>query len=330
LAKQVSRGTPITADASFKYLLFNEGGISPSSVTVPLDPEVGGGAMLRDVQKMGVISGGQFAFTPRPSTLGKLLMGALGAVTTTGAGPSYSHAFALPTDQFTAPYYTFRSNPGGLFGEQFQDCRISGLNLTWRGANYLRGSFSVQGGLPAKVATTTWASATYVDGGPQFITPISTIELPTGTAVKVLGGSFTAGLAIPLDEQWIVGSYSPDDFDITSRAFAISMAVKITDGALYSQMAYDPAGGNAWAADVMREARIKMEFLSNAMVTGVIPYSLNIAANGVAGSGGNVVWSAAPIGLRAGRQVIMNITGVFLASSTAPITVTLVNGDTAY
>ena len=29
-------------------------------------------------------------------------------------------------------------------------------------------------------------------------------------------------IAIPMDNQWIVGSYSPDDFDINSRIFAIN------------------------------------------------------------------------------------------------------------
>jgi hypothetical protein len=178
IAKQVAKGTPNVTDASFDYLLFNEGGISPASVIVPLDQEVGGGAMLRDVQKMGVVSGGQFSFTPRPKTIGHLLIGALGADTVTGT-TSYTHVFKMPADQFDAPYFTMRSAPGNLWGEQFQDCRVNNLTLAWRGANYVRGQFSVQGGLPTKVVTTLWTPSTKIDGGPQFITPISTIELPT-------------------------------------------------------------------------------------------------------------------------------------------------------
>ena len=58
-----------------QYLLFTEGGVRPLNMTVPLDTEVGGGAMLRDVNKMGVISGGQFAFVPRPETLGHAAAG---------------------------------------------------------------------------------------------------------------------------------------------------------------------------------------------------------------------------------------------------------------
>ena len=67
IAKQTGKGTPNATDASFKYLLFNEGGIAPSNMTVPLDTEVGGGAMLRDVQKMGVMT--RRAVRLRPASL---------------------------------------------------------------------------------------------------------------------------------------------------------------------------------------------------------------------------------------------------------------------
>jgi len=38
----------------------------------------------------------------------------------------------------------------------------------------------------------------------------------------VLSGAMTFGMQIPLDEQWITGSYYPDDFDINNRAFSLT------------------------------------------------------------------------------------------------------------
>ena len=70
LAKQAAKGTPNITDASFTYLLFNQGGVAPNNVVVPLDEEVGGGAMLRDMKNMGVYSGGGIEFIPRPASLG--------------------------------------------------------------------------------------------------------------------------------------------------------------------------------------------------------------------------------------------------------------------
>jgi hypothetical protein len=338
LAKQTAAGTPNTTDANFEYILFTEGGIGPQNVNVPLDQEVGGGAMLRSMIKAGVTSAGVFTLIPRPLTVGYFLLGALGQAaapvqkeTTT----AWEHVFSLPTDQFAAPYYTFRSAPGNMWGEQFQDCRVALFGLNWKAADYIRGQAAIQGGLPTPLATDgeDWGAAAKVDKGPQFIAPKTTIELPdlgTGTNVKCLNGSFVAGLNIPLDEQWITGAYSPDAFDINSRMFSLSMALKIVDDDLYEKANYDPNKAGAWVADIFREGRVSVKFVSDQLAGVAYPYSLEVEANGQSANSGNVVWTATPVGMRAGRQVVMNVTGTFLASPTAdePITVRLINQKT--
>ena len=333
-AKQTAKGTPNTTDSDFTYVLFNQGVASPQNIILPLDQEVGGGAMLRDVTKVGVMSQGALDFIPRPNSLGMFLFAILGEDTSTpGSGASYSHALELPTDQFDAPYYTVRSAPAYLHGEQHQDARVNSLALTFRGSNFLRGSLGYVGGLPAKVATTTWAPSTYLDSGPQILSPIATIQVPDGTDIAVISGSFVAGAVIPLDEQWVVGSYSPDAFDINQKAFAFQFNVKISDSALYSKVTYDPAAGNAWVADMLKEADIVFTMASNVEAEAGVPHSITIEANGDTQASGtaNIAWSATPLGLRAGRQVVMSLTGTFLADSTgAPITVTVVNTEAAY
>lgn len=331
-AIQSAKGTPISTHSAFKYILWNNAAFGPQNVTLPLDQEAGGGAMLRDVVKVGVMSGGQVELIPRPNTLGLFLLGALGKVETTdNADGSYDHVFTMPADQFDAPYFTVRSAPGNLLGEQLQDVRLNALSLNFRGANFVRGAIGAMGGLPTPVATTSWDVSTYIDGGPPLISPVSTIQLPTATSVSVLSGSFTAGMAIPMDEQWKVGSYSPDAFDINQRAFAITFNIKISDATLYSKMMYDPAGGSAWAADMFREADFLLKLQSETEIATDVPYSLTIEGNGSSGADANVVWSCTPLGMRAGRQIILSATGVFLAdSATDPITVTLVNDEDSY
>ena len=149
----------------------------------------------------------------------------------------------------------------------------------------MRGQFAVQGGLPAKVSTAAWDAASDVDSGPQFSPPSRLIELPTATPVKVLGGSFQAGLAMPLDEQWIVGSYSPDDFDITMRSFAISFLLKITDAHALLEDDLRPGrrlhlGGQPVLARPTSSSRSTP---TSRPITGVIRYSLTIAGNGQSG-----------------------------------------------
>lgn len=337
LAKQTVKGTPITTDASFEYLLFTDGAFGPQNIFLPLPNEIGGGALQRSVIKAGVSTGGALNFVPRPATLGHILYGLTGAVTTTADTPTagyHTHAFQLNlASQFDAPYYTVRYAPADLWGEQYPDVRFNMLSLDFVGANFVRGSFGFMGsGEPSVVSTAAWGAAAKVDGGPQLIAPVSVIELPDGTPASVLSGSFVALSNIPMDEQFVVGSYSPDGVDIVSRAYMLTMAIKISDKNLYEQMMYDPAQSGAWLAKMYREADFQLDLVSDAA-----NIQLSIAGNGRAEADGdaNVYWTAAPIGLRAQRQVVMQVTGMFVASTATapnddPITLTLVNQKASY
>jgi len=208
--------------------------------------------------------------------------------------------------------------------------RVQSLSLAFRAGDYLRGQVSLLGGTPTpNVTTTTWTPATYVDGGPQFIATEQQVQVPTATNIKVLRGSFTAVNQIPLDEQWIVGSYAPDDFEINQKAYTINLVCKIADATLYNKMLYDPANGSAWVADLFREADILLKFESPKEADTGIPFSIDINGNGNSGATANIVWSAEPIALRAGRQVLLAVTGVVLASSTEPLSVVVVNTDSS-
>jgi len=328
LAKQVASGTPNTTDADFMYVMYLQGGGNVNNVIRPLDKEVGGGALPRGAIKAGVVSGAAAEIIPRPASLGHFLTGALGDVDSTDdADGSYTHIFTLPTDQFDAPYYTIRNAPGNMWGEQYQDARVSTLSLRWRGADFVRGSVGFLAGLPTPVSTAAWAVPTYLDSGPQFLAPLGDIELPTGTDIKVLEGSFISALNIPLEEQWIVGSYSPDDMDIVSRMFSISLRIKVTDDTLYEAMSYDPAAAGAWLPEIYKEGRLGLSFDSDIEAATGVPYSITIDANDETGATANLDWSVQPLSMRAGGIVTMIATASFNASSVEaePITVTMVN-----
>jgi hypothetical protein len=334
LAKQTAKGTPNVTDAEFKYFLFRAGGVAPNNMFLPLDQEIGGGAMLRDVVKVGITSGGTMDIIPRPTILGDLLLGAIGnaAAPVDGTDGSWSHVFTLPTDEFDAPYWTLRSAPGGIWAEQLQDCRVAGLVLSFTGARFVEGAATFVGGLPTPNIdgtgwVTAWAVPTYLDAGPQFLSPVSDIELPSGTPAKVLSGAIAMGLQIPLDEQFIVGSYSPDDFDINQRSYNITLNLKVDDVDLYEKIMYDPAGSAAaWTAAVFKEGDMKLDLISPELAGtstgGDVPYSLEFDFDV---TDDNIVWSAAPIALRAGRQVVMQVTGTVINSANEPITATLTN-----
>lgn len=436
-AKQSAFETPNTTDNDFKYMLFTRSAGGPNPIQIPLPPEVGGGALLRNILKVGVNSGVQGEFIPRPEVLGFILHGMTGNVTSVanfdadgvhaaitltgspqdittaitnpndgailrllsaggatgnveitgttdevgvadteivalvsnqaalttkhfsaiteisvpaGSGTvtvgwldgSYSHTFTLGSDQFDAPWYTARWAPASMWGEQLADCRFNLVTLNFRSPDFIRGAFAILGREPTPIEDiSAWSPLAKVDGGPQFITPVSAIELPLGTNARALNGSLTMMSNIPLDQQYIVGQYFPEGLDIVSRGFALQIGIKVDDYELYGKMMYDPDETMAWVAKVFKEGDIKMYFASTedaaairaSGASGTVrPYSLNITANGQSGDAANVVWTATPPEAIAQRQLVMQVTGTFLASPDGgtPISITLVNRRASY
>ncbi len=215
-----------------------------------------------------------------------------------------------------------------------QDMRFSTLSLAWRGGRFVTGAMGLVGGLPSKVSTALWDAQLQVDGGPPFIAPLGHIELPTGAKLAVTSGSFIASASIPLDEQWVVGSYSPEAFDITQRAYMLQLAVKISDASLFTKIQYDPAGGSAWVASMFKEADIRLDFASPQLAAPGKPFSFAIKANAQNAASGkaNIAWTAAPISMQAGRNILMNLVGTVLADpdGSSPVSLELVNQTDAY
>jgi len=335
LAKQTAFGTEATT--GFKYLLFRRGAFGPNNVVLPLGPEVGGGAFERSVVKVGVTTGGALQFTPRPDTIGDLLLGTLGECSDSGTAAPYTHTFTLDSvnGDFTVPYYTYRLQPGGItgWGEIYPDCIVSGFSLDGRAPGFVNGTVAVIGREPKIEGTSGWSPS--IDSGPQFLTAAdSDMELPTGTSAKVLAGSFAVANIIPLDQQWIVGADSPGSLDIVHRTAMINLVVKIDDKTLYEQMLYDPASSGDWIASMYKEADFKIYLESDQLAGGSTKHSLTINANGQTEASGNanVVWTATPLDLIAQRQIVMNVSGMYIASPTADptIEVVLVNDVATY
>lgn len=329
LAKQVDKATINSTDNAFKYFMFNQGGMAPNNQYIPADDGIGAGSLTPDVDKGGVFSAGAFQFVPRPTILGDFLTGVLGAAAEPvegfgGAVTAKKHVIGFAADEFSVPYYTFRASPGGLWGETFKACRIASLALNWRAADRVRAQMAVIGGTPTpSVNTATWSPEP--DTKPGFLAPTTSISGFSYANLKVMRGSVVFGNNIPLDEQWITGSYEPDDFDLVTRQIVVSLLIKVVDETLYKKMTYDAAGGSAWTAALLKDASLTIDFKSAQMIEGTQPYQLTIEANGSATSP-NIAWTVQPIGLQSGRIVTMLATGTFLKSVDGdPVTVTLYN-----
>jgi len=338
MARQTAgKGTPITTDNLFKYFYFSQGtGISPASVVLPLDQEIGAGSLIRDVNKVGVMSAGGLEFIPRADSIGMLLNGALGAVSTATGANYNTHTAKFGSNEFDLPYYTVRRRTG-IGGDIASDVRVAGLSFTFRAANFLRATAALIGaGTPTFVqSTAAWTPTSYLDTTPPFLTCKGTLDLPTGTSLKALRGSITIGNNMPTDEQRIVGAYGLDDIEMVSRAIAMTFLVK-ADQDLYEQMMYDASQSGSWTPEILKEAAMTMTFQSAKNVFTGQPYQLSFHLNGEnqASGNANVSWSVAPLNLQGNRQVTMAITGMVLADATAyadgPFSAQLINDTASY
>ncbi len=338
LAKQTGKGSAVTANGSFKYFYFSDGtGISPVPIVLPLDQEIGSGPLIRDVKKVGVSSGGAINFIPRPDSLGLLLLGALGDVSTASGVDLYTHTLKFASDPFTQPYFTARRRVASIGGDIASDVKLAQLQFNFRAANFLRASAGFVGiGEPSYIQdASVWSADDYLDDTPPFLTCKGSVDLPDGNSLKAIEGSLTVGNVIPLQEQFILGSYTPDDAELNSRAVAMRFVVK-ADVDLYEKMMYDPAQSGAWVPDILKEADMSVEFETAEEITAGNPYKISFHFNGQdqASGNGNVAWSVEPISLRGNRQVLMAITGIVLADTTGatdgPFSAQLVNDTPAY
>jgi hypothetical protein len=336
-AKQTAVNTPNVTDASFQYFMFGKGGIGANNQYIPADDSIGSGSLLPSIEKGGVFSAGAFEFVPRPVSIGSMLYGVLGkAAVPTADGTGWKHVITIDTaSEFTLPYFTFRSAPGDLWGETFQDCRIMSLGLNWKAADMVRAQMAVIGGLPTpNVTKTLWAPDTHRDNAPVLLAPTTVITGFNGATLKILRGAINFGGAFPLDEQWITGSYSPDGIDLVSRQVSISLLMKVADATLYNKMSYDPSNGAAWVASALKDGDIVIHFKSSKTYDTNKPYALKFAANSQtqASGNGNIAWTVAPISLQSGKLVTMMVTGTVLKNafdSASPVSIELYNNSAA-
>jgi hypothetical protein len=81
LAKQTAKGTPETSTANFTWFLARRIGGGPMPRQSPLPYEIGGGMLVRGQVKLGVNAGAGLQYIPRASSIGHLLLGVAGKVT---------------------------------------------------------------------------------------------------------------------------------------------------------------------------------------------------------------------------------------------------------
>jgi hypothetical protein len=226
-----------------------------------LPPEVGGALTPTGVYKDQRFFAGDFDLLPRAKTVGVLLLGALGKVTTMADSAFGTANVGVNTHKFTydsaapasQPWMVFRRmTPGAVSaqnsGETGFDCKINGIRLTvpGRGKVVMRASIQGRDFVLDDASAWTWENANYEDAGLIYESGRGYFKVG-GTRYPILNLQFDIvnNLTSPNDEQ-VVGDFAPDDFIALRRAVTLRATYKYEDDDLYRKLLTGQADGTTW------------------------------------------------------------------------------------
>ncbi|MBA2439581.1 MAG: hypothetical protein H0V50_02775 [Thermoleophilaceae bacterium] len=201
-AIQAAKGTPSSASSERSYLM--GGGLSPARSIADIEESSSG--RLRNsayVQNTSVEGDPQMA--ARPSMLGMLLYGAMGAKAVTGAADPYTHTFTLAATQ---PYLTIWRMLGASLFERFSDCKVSSLGIETGSGGVMAVTCGLTGISPAfqtaaeaAVAAEATEPFLHTDGKGQFVIEGVVVSSLSKVALNIdTGAEMTYGDAITADQ----------------------------------------------------------------------------------------------------------------------------------
>ena len=323
IALQAAKGTAITMSSSFQYLLFERGTISPAEIQRAYGRLAGSLRSLpRGSIKTGVYSGGDIDFVGAPECVGWYLLGLMGeAASASENGTLYDHVFSFASDEFSLPYFTIRKRTAGLWHEQFQDIRIASFTVSAPATDMVRFNVGMVGINPQKVANSDWAPASYLDDGVPFLTCTATLTSPAYGTFKATNITLVQTGAIALDEEWIVGSYYPDDLTLGGRAFLIDCILHATDE-IFGKMVYDPdyvATTATWTPEILSDGAFALQLDTQEDEPQSLAVAFDTANN-------NIDWIMQPVVIdgRVNKQ-LMRVIGTVKQSAGTQVAWTLTN-----
>lgn len=273
-ARQTASGTYVTPT---KFLYVTEASITANSDLIIPDPEIGGGRDIIDgsVQPGTIDWTGSLNFYVRPESIGHLILGATGAVTSSGlAGIAggYGHTFTFENDLI--PFSIEKRVGDGLDVVGFNDVKMNTFHIESAVNELVTGSVDViaAGAVAGKTAT-----ATSFETSPIMTFAGGQVVLDGG-AISVRSVSMDINNNIA-DDDYRIGSRTLQSMVEKRREMTASLEIVPTDNETFRKSVY--GGSSATTASGLQTAfggALFLRFQTAAFIPGssTVNYQLDI------------------------------------------------------
>jgi hypothetical protein len=245
LAKQTAKGA---AAANPTYGLGVRGG---STLRVEIDQENDGitfaSRVSSDDNRNGIVAGAAIQTRLWPRSSGLLLYGALGGISTTGAGP-YTHTI---TPAASLPYLTTFAQLDTEY-HKVADCKVNSLTIAWSERSPVEVEYDLMG-ITATLYTSSWTATNDENGQVRFIPPGGTFQVDavsgTPATAKVVGGRITINnnlVPIPLS-----ASVLPDDIFEAEAALEVELRLMPDNTTEWRKLLTGAGGGTTPTGSVV-------------------------------------------------------------------------------
>ena len=292
--------------------------MGPVQLQRPFDRELGTTLLPMGIYKGGAYSAGALDMLPRiDDAIAMLLYGFTGSITSTGAGPGYTHILGGNDDSIPTKYMAFRRRipkAGGTFyGETLWDGRVMGITLRAQAGQMVGMQVNLQALEPIPTDNCSgagWTPTTDQGGYEDYRrVPIATralVTMPDGsfaTLFRNLQIAMTLNAPRPEDEM-VIGSYFPHDITPLSRDITIAGQWFWQNADLYQKIYY--GGLSAWSAEpYVGSFAAEFETPGNCMAGNTLTGLLGF-------TGYKVGWTCDPVDLVGNDLVVMNMQGTVI------------------
>lgn len=314
VAKQVAKGTAI-ANPTFANGVIN-GTVMTIDVNQSLSAETSGVRVAPSVDRTGVVPGMSLAFRAKAKALGLWLYGALGSISTAGAGPTYTHTITSGAD---LPYLTaFGTLGGNIYA--VQDFKVNTLEIKFKDTQPVE--VDVQGMGTAPVIPATFVPGTDVTLDSFFAAHTGTFSVDVdGAGSEAATAKITSGsIKINNNAKTLVvsGSILPDDIVVGRQDVEVTFEAVPADMTLWRTILTGTPTGTVVQATP---------------VYGTFSIAFTNGTDSVTLAGTRVAFTTKfPDADPAGGPVTISLAGLSVqpTGGGTPLTATLVNGVVSY